>query len=83
MDLLKKVKYRLGVWYSDPLNDEMLQGQIDSAKIFLRNAGFPDAQLETSLGVDAIVLYIKQFDKDDATLNPLMVSIIAQARATI
>lgn len=80
---LEMVKYRIGVYYSDPMKDAEVQAMIDACKQYLQYAGVSAQQLATPLAVDAYVLWCKMaqsMSPEDITAHPVLISYIAQLR---
>lgn len=87
MAILNSVKQALGVYYSELSKDEELNDIIRGAKSFLEAGGWPSDDLqqdsESPLAVQAIIIYAKMAMNTDPTemrMNPILVSLIAQAR---
>ena len=90
MAVLNDVKQALGIFYSEDNKDAEISNIIAGAKAFLINAGWPSsdlaADLETPLAKQAIIIYAKQAvntDPSEMKLNPMLVAMIAQARAGV
>ncbi len=86
MALLDSVKPRIGIFYSDTGKDAEVQGMIDAAKEYFKNAGWDVGDGTSPLAVDAIVLYCKMAQSTDplAMINhPVLMSFIAQGRAVV
>ena len=86
MSLLSQVKPRIGIFYSDAGKDAEVQGMIDAAKEYFKNAGWDVGTEPTALAVDAIVLHCKMAQSTDPMLmtnHPVLVSYIAQGRAVV
>lgn len=88
MAIQETVKQALGIFYSEPTKDLEISQIIAGAKTFLASAGWPESDLaddqETDLATQAIVIYAKQAVNTDPTemrINPMLVAMIAQARA--
>lgn len=88
MAILDKIKQKLGIYYSEANKDAEVTGIIEGAKAFLKGAGWPTADLtadnETPLAVEAIGIYAKMAintDPSELRINPVLVAMIAQARA--
>lgn len=88
MAILNDVKQALGIFYSEANKDAEIDGIIAGAKAFLANAGWPSADLaadeETALAKQAIITYAKMAintDPVEMRMNPVLVGMIAQARA--
>lgn len=89
MAILNDVKQALGVFYSEPTKDLEIDAIIQGAKTFLQNAGWPSEDLaadsETPMATQAIIIYAKMAvntDPAEMRVNPVLVSMIAQARLT-
>ncbi len=87
MAILNDVKQALGIYYTEPIKDMEIKTLIKGAKDFLHSAGVPSADLaedsETPLVVQMIITYAKMAvntDPGEMKLNPVLVSMIAQAR---
>ena len=88
MAILTDVKQSLGIFYSEANKDAEVSNIIAGAKAFLLKAGWPSADLaadeETPLAKQAIIIYAKQAvntDPVEMRINPMLVAMIAQARA--
>ena len=82
MALIDDVKPRLGVFYSDAAKDAEIQGMIDGASLFFKNAGW-DITTPDALALEAVVLYCKMAQSTDPsalTNHPVLLSYIAQGR---
>jgi hypothetical protein len=85
MALIDSVKPRLGIYYSDVNKDAEIQGIIDGAVLYFKNAGW-DISTPDALAVEAVVLYCKMAQSTDPsqfTNHPVLLSMIAQGRAVI
>ena len=89
MAILTDVKQALGIFYSEANKDAEIQNIIAGAKSYLINAGWPSAELaddnETALAKQAVIIFAKMAVNTDPTemqMNPVLVSMIAQARLT-
>lgn len=87
MAILNDVKQALGIYYTEANKDAEISNIIAGAKAYLIGAGWPSADLaadsETSLAKQAIITYAKMAintDPAEFRLNPVLVSMIAQAR---
>lgn len=90
MALFTDVKQALAVFYSEPAKDQEIRTMISGAKAFLQNAGVPSSDLaedeETDLVKQMVIIYCKQAANTDPVemrMNPMLVAMIAQARAGI
>lgn len=86
MALIDSIKPRIGVYYSEENKDAEVQGMIDGAVIFFKNAGWDIGPTPDALAVEAIVLYCKMAQgTDPAQLinHPVLLSFIAQGRSGI
>lgn len=88
MAILEDVKQALGVFYTEPTKDFEISNTISGAKDFLQKAGWPSIDLaddaETPTAKQAIIIYAKMSANTDPTemkMNPMLVALIAQARA--
>ena len=89
MAILTDVKQALGIFYSETNKDAEITNIIAGAKSYLINAGWPSADLaddnETALAKQAVIIFAKMAVNTDPTemqMNPVLVSMIAQARLT-
>ena len=89
MAIQETVKQSLGIFYSEPSKDYEITQIISGAKAFLIGAGWPESDLaddqETALATQAITIYAKMAVNTDPTemrMNPVLVALIAQARAS-
>lgn len=87
MAILNDVKQALGIYYTEVNKDAEVSNIIAGAKAFLIGAGWPSADLaadaETDLAKQAVITYAKMAintDPNEMKLNPVLVSMIAQAR---
>ena len=87
MAILNDVKQALGIYYDEVTKNTEVSNVIAGAKAYLIGAGWPSADLaadeETALAKQAIIIYAKQaMNTDPAEMkhNPILVSMIAQAR---
>ena len=83
MSLLRDVKQRLGVFYSDAEKDAEIQSMIDGATKYFEGAGW-DVSAPDALAVEAVTLYCKMAQSTDPaqlTNHPVLLSFIAQGRA--
>ena len=84
MALIDQVKPRLGVFYSDANKDAEIQSMIDGATLYFKGAGW-DISAPDALAVEAVTLYCKMAQSTDPaqlTTHPVLLSFIAQGRAT-
>ena len=88
MALLDTVKQALGIFYSETTKDAEIQTIINGAKAFLLGAGVPSSDLaedaETDLVKQMVIIYAKMAvntDPVEMRMNPVLVAMIAQARA--
>lgn len=85
MALLKDVKPRIGVYYSDANKDLEVQSMIDGAVAYFKGAGW-DVTVPSPLSLEAVVLYCKMAQSTDPSLltnHPVLISFIAQGRAVV
>lgn len=85
MALIDSVKRRLGVFYSDANKDAEVQGMIDGATAYFKNAGW-DISVPDAVAVEAVTLYCKMAQSTDPELltnHPVLISFIAQGRAVV
>ena len=87
MAILTDVKQALGIFYSEANKDAEITNIINGAKAFLIGGGWPSADLaddhETALATQAIIIFAKMAvntDPAEMQMNPVLVSMIAQAR---
>jgi hypothetical protein len=84
MALIDDVKPRIGVYYSDTNKDLEVQGMIDGAIDYFKDAGWViDGLAPTPLAKEAIILYCKMAQSTDPELlinHPVLMSFIAQRR---
>ena len=87
MAILDDVKQALGIYYSETNKDAEISNIIAGAKAYLIGAGLPSSALvadaESDLAKQAIIIYAKMAvntDPAEMRMNPVLVSIIAQAR---
>ena len=87
MAILQDVKNALGIYYSEANKDAEITNIISGAKAFLIGAGWPSADLaddsETALATQAVIIFAKMAvntDPVEMQMNPVLVSMIAQAR---
>ena len=87
MAILNDVKQALGIYYSETAKDAEISNIIAGAKAFLLSAGLPSSALvadaESDLAKQAIIIYAKMAintDPAEMRMNPVLVSIIGQAR---
>lgn len=84
MTLLKEVKPRLGVFYSEANKDKEIQSMIDGATEYFKGAGWEiNPTSPSSLAVEAVVLYCKMAQSTDPSQlinHPVLISFIAQNR---
>ena len=87
MALIDDVKPRIGIYYTDATKDIEVQGIINGALSFYKNAGWIiDTDDYTSVAVDAIVLYSKMSMSSDPaqlSMHPVMLAYIAQNRVDV
>lgn len=84
MALIDSVKPRLGIYYSDANKNAEIQGMIDGAVLFFKNAGWDIGSNPDALAVEAVVLYCKMAQSTDPSQlvnHPVLISFIAQGRA--
>ena len=88
MAILNDVKQALGVFYDEPVKNAEISNIIAGAKAFLIQSGWPSSDLavddETDSAKQAIIIYAKMAvntDPAEMKMNPLLVAMIAQARA--
>lgn len=88
MAILNDVKQALGIFYSEENKDAEISNIIAGAKAFLLGAGWPSSDLaadaETDLAKQAVIIYAKMAvntDPNEYRMNPVLVAMIAQARA--
>ena len=88
MAIQETVKQSLGIFYSETTKDLEIDQIIAGAKAFLAGAGWPESDLvadqESDLAVQAITIYAKMAvntDPVEMRMNPVLVAMIAQARA--
>ncbi len=84
MALIDSVKPRLGIYYSDANKNAEIQGMIDGAVLFFKNAGWDIGSTPDALAVEAVVLYCKMAQSTDPSQlvnHPVLISFIAQGRA--
>lgn len=82
MELIEKVKPRLGIFYSDAAKDLEIEGMIEGATAYFKAAGWTMFD-EHPLAVEAVVLYCKMAQSTDPQLltnHPVLLSFIAQGR---
>lgn len=84
MTRLETVKYRIGVFYSDDLTDESIQGMINACERMLSVAGVDEETIRSSpLADEACVLWCKMANSSspsDMQNHPMMISLICQLR---
>ena len=83
MDILERVKPRIGIFYSDPIKDEEIKGMISAAESYFMNAGW-DVSAHDDLAAEALILYCKMARSTDPALltnHPVLISFIAQGRS--
>ena len=87
MAILQDVKNALGIYYSEANKDAEITNIINGAKAYLIGAGWPSADLaddsETALAKQAVIIFAKMAvntDPAEMQINPVLVSMIAQAR---
>jgi hypothetical protein len=82
MNTLEIVKFRIGIFYSDPIKDMAVMSQIESCKEYLKNAGVKEECLESHLAISAITLWCKleQSGTESAANHPAFVSYIVQLK---
>ena len=86
MTLLKEVKPRLGVFYSDANKDREIQSMINGAVSYFNGAGWgidSDSPEPSPLAIEAVVLYCKMAQSADPSQlinHPVLISFIAQNR---
>lgn len=85
MELLEKVKPRLGIYYSDISKDLEIQSMIYGAIEYFKGAGWNiDSSSPSPLAKEAIILYCKMAQSTDPsqlTNHPVLISMIAQGRS--
>lgn len=85
MALIDSVKPRLGVYYSDVNKDAEIQGMIDGAVLYFKNAGWDFVSAPDALAVEAVILYCKMAQSTDPsqlTNHPVLINFIAQGRVS-
>lgn len=84
MTRLETVKYRTGIFYSDDLTDESVQGMINACEQMLLKAGVNQETVRASpLADEACVLWCKMANSvspSDMQNHPVMISLICQLR---
>ena len=87
MTLIADVKPRIGVFYTEATKDAEVQGMIDGAVDYFKNAGWViDITNPTPAAVEAIILYCKMAQSTDPALltnHPVLISMIGQGRAVV
>ena len=84
INFLNKIKLLLGITYEDPIKDEEIKILIESAKLFLLNAGWHKRNIENAQSVIAIVVYIKMAQNIDIINfinHPVITNLIMQNQA--
>ena len=89
MAIQNDVKQALGIFYSEVNKDNEIRQIISSAKDFLQKSGWPSEDLaedaETPTAKQAIIIWAKMSvntDPAEMRMNPMLVALIAQARAS-
>ena len=83
MTLFEIIKFRLGIFYSDPIKDSEVQSRIDGALSYFRGAGW-DTDTANATLTDAVELYCKMAQSTDPAQlanHPVLISYVAQGRA--
>lgn len=81
INFFNKIKLLLGITYEDPIKDEEIKILIESAKLFLLNAGWHKKNIENSQSVIASIVYIKMAQNMDIANfinHPVITSLIMQ-----
>lgn len=81
--VLRKVKSRLGVYYSTPEKDAEVSQIIGEAFAFMLNAGWYGELVDDDLTIGAIVIYAKmaqQIEPNAMLHNPIFINMILQSR---
>lgn len=84
MELLDKVKPKLGVFYTDPVKDAEVSGMIEAATLYFKGAGWDIGENPSDLAVEAVALFCKMAQSTDPaqlTNHPVLISFVAQGRA--
>ena len=85
MALIDDVKVRLGIYYSDTNKNNEIQGMIDGATAYFKNAGW-DISTPDALALEAVVLYCKMAQSTDPAQlvnHPVLLSFISQGRTVV
>ncbi|WP_143117234.1 hypothetical protein [Merdimmobilis hominis] len=81
----EQVKALMGITYSDPIEDQKIEWQMESCMADMVGAGVPVELLETPLAVDSMALYCKMRQGSDTASiqnHPVYIANLSKLRST-
>jgi hypothetical protein len=82
---ISTIQKRIGAVYLTDDQKAYLTGMIEAAEAIMKDAGWPEADLETPKGIEAIAIYVKMSLDTDANamkINPVWLALVGQARGS-